>query len=465
MSNLPPLSEYFEATLVPVGRHHAPQGVVEVTPERSRRWVEMFNRLKADGVRFPMPWGHRLSAIPEEGECTDEEYEAALEQRAAEEARWNATYIDDLHTDDAGNLILRACPPPGYSVCPHTKSLINARDGTRISELSAGIGDWRDGRGRQHKDIIIHAALVPLPVVAGQDGFSLATGPRTLGTSVTYKQTLSTGSRSMAKTKDDIDDETPDLTPETEETPETDDVSPEDDYELPPEETEPEAPELPEPEPETPPVMNNDLVDQLVSLLQQAGLPLPENTNPTNLIERMVTALTVALGMGAKFEHDDSDSTPEGVQPPATAQSGLPQPEAPPMMMSTLSIKDPAMKRMAEREQKRMQNDIRAAWAECTEYGCPVHIADDEAAKASRVMLSLNSKTGKPQLPAALARAQLVLKIFRAMNSVTAPAKPQATLSTVANPSVRTSSTTVSEVAENMAIRVFGAGAKLASFK
>ena len=45
-----------------------------------------------------------------------------------------------------------------------TNDLINPRDGTRVREVSAGIGNWRDGKGVVHKDVIRHVALCTLPV-------------------------------------------------------------------------------------------------------------------------------------------------------------------------------------------------------------------------------------------------------------------------------------------------------------
>ena len=71
--------DLFRKTLVPLGKHIAPEGEVEVTPERAARWVKQFNQMRARGIKLPIPFGHRLAAEPIENEFDDEE-----KQRAAE---------------------------------------------------------------------------------------------------------------------------------------------------------------------------------------------------------------------------------------------------------------------------------------------------------------------------------------------------------------------------------------------
>jgi len=155
-------------TILPPGVHHAPQGVLRATPERIRSWADKFRRMKAAGIRVPVCWGHQPGAIPGEGE------DKARRQFAL--SRFNAGYLEDLQvgagggldgvldipgaeTDEEGNLLTWAQMPDGRKVrCA-------------IKEVSAAIRDWKDGKGREWPDVIMHVALVPLPVVAGQEGF------------------------------------------------------------------------------------------------------------------------------------------------------------------------------------------------------------------------------------------------------------------------------------------------------
>ena len=46
------------------GKHVTPKGEVTITPERCRSMERMHAALRKDGIRFPVPWGHQLSALP-----------------------------------------------------------------------------------------------------------------------------------------------------------------------------------------------------------------------------------------------------------------------------------------------------------------------------------------------------------------------------------------------------------------
>lgn len=156
------------------GVYHAPQGRLHATPERVKRWADTFRRMKANGIRVPVCWGHQPGAIPGDGQDKA--------GRQYELSRFNAGYVTNMQrtadgdlegeldipgaeVDEDGNLVTWAKMPDGRKVrCA-------------IKEVSAAIRDWQDGSGRQWPDAIMHVALVPLPVVAGQEGFeaSLAT--------------------------------------------------------------------------------------------------------------------------------------------------------------------------------------------------------------------------------------------------------------------------------------------------
>lgn len=421
------MPEMFRKTLLVPGTHHAPQGVQVVSPERIRRWVDKFRQLKSAGVRFPVPWGHRLSAIPEYGTVDDAEYQNAVERRAFEEARYNAGFIEGMEIGPNGELVITAPVPPGYKVCPQSNDLINEHDGTRIGEMSAGIGHWRDGKGQSHKDIIIHAALVPLPIWAGQDGFSLATTTQaaTLSGSQNAIFTCTLSSKTGGNPMEPEEDETPEVDAE-------DDVY-EPEPEAPPEDAAPIVPPAP------PPV---DYCEQALALLSQMGLALPQDTDSENFCERLVIALTVAQSMGAKFDRDD-DTEDETANPPATMTSGdggqPPSPEAPPVMMSTRDIVNPAFRALAARQERQTQAEVSAIWEELKGLGCPVYIADRESAKATQIHLSINRHTGKASRPAQLQAARLVKEILQAQHGIVPKAKTTATLSTtVAVPSPMT---------------------------
>lgn len=340
-----------------------------------RRQVAKFQKLKSEGYKFPVPWGHRLSAVPERRTCTEAEWQKAVEQRAFEEARYNAGYVEDLRIDKDGDLQIILPAPPGYRVDHQTGDLVNERDGTRIREVSGAFGDWTDGKGRTHRDILIHAALCVRPVWGnGQPGFELDSGnQKTLATGmVRYTHTLSTrtGGSSMPK-NDMIEDEDIDI-----------DEDPADDDEPVVSETE----AVVDPAPAPVKVRQPDMFEQCVSLLNQAGLTMPTHTTEDNFIEHLVTALTVAISMGAKFERAEEDETPPPA--PAATTDQPPMPEAPPVMMSTDQFS--ARERVwAEKESKRTRKRIAANWRHCRDrLGLFPDIADREAQKVSQIQLS-----------------------------------------------------------------------------
>lgn len=157
--------------LIRPGAYQAPQGRLEATASRCRRWAATFQRMKRAGIRVPVCWGHQPGAIP--GENADK----ATRQYLL--SKYNAGYLDDLvcgpdgalkalldvpgaERDREGNLVTWAKLPDGRKVpCA-------------IKEVSAAIRDWRDGKGRDWPDAIIHVALVTLPVMAEQEGFAAA---------------------------------------------------------------------------------------------------------------------------------------------------------------------------------------------------------------------------------------------------------------------------------------------------
>lgn len=481
------MQELLRKPLLKIGdRYSAPQGDLLATPKRARHWVEKFNQLKAENFSFPVPWGHKLTALPRQESCTKAQWQAAIERRLQEESRWNASYIEQLdieHTPEGDFVMLSMRPPPGYKVCPTTNALINERDGTTIKEISGAWGNFRDGKNRVHKDILIHAALCTRPVWANQAGFEMASdGPTMLSaTTVEYSFCLSSsGALAMDKKKkpgDDMMDEDEQYVPDDEldDLPEEDaplddlgdlpgdkpldkplDDLPKDDLPLdaPPLDVPPVdvvAPVVPPVEPAKP--MGPDRAKEALRLFGEMGLALPPDTNESNLIERLIIALTVAQNMGARFQKDDSNPD-ELPPPPASATSGQdapPTPEPPPMMMSTIThmlsqIPDAGVREKTrktyEREQARMRKDVRAIAAEIKELGCPAHLADDLAEGGATIMLSF-TPGGDIRLPRKLGELRAIRRVLREMRH--GPRKPPAakimkTLST---------KTTITEPPEN----------------
>jgi hypothetical protein len=428
----------FRKKLVPVGVHQAPEGEVVVTPERVKGWVDKFNRLRSEGVRFPEPWGHQLKAIPHEDR----------EARKFAAARWNAGYIERLEQDPKDqSLVMLGTIPPGYEVDAASGDLVNPRDGTRIGEVSAGIGDWRDGKGRTHSDMILHAALVPLPVWAGQDGFAqVALGTdaevdSVLG-SATFRHQLSTTTGAKmsdpkkkppkddpkASAGDDSSDALPVVGEEDEPTA----------ADLPPLDGGGEAPQdasasgadapldpltqTPTPDataavPTDPLTLTADQVKKAIGILGQMQFPLDADTTPANFMDRLVTGLLVLQKQGVTL----MPKAPDAAAAPATVDTSTTgaQPEAPQagmggmgMMMSTkngqtISL-DPLSHKFATAAGERERQRLKDAWG-AMKKDQPERfqlLCDDEIAALSTFTLSLDPDSGHVSLPAAVARLE-----------------------------------------------------------
>ncbi len=158
-------------TLLKTGIYSAPQGILRATPARLRRWAEQFRAMKSEGIRVPIGWGHHPTAVPGDAD-----------QRAEQQfylSKMNAGTLSSLDFD--GNADLNgALDCPGVEVdgkgnlVAWTKLPDGREVKTAISEVSIAVKDWRDGKGKLWKDSIVHVALTPLPVFAGQDGFATA---------------------------------------------------------------------------------------------------------------------------------------------------------------------------------------------------------------------------------------------------------------------------------------------------
>lgn len=276
------MAKLFRKSLLPLGTHHAPQRVVTVTPDKVRHYVDSFNRIKSAGNKIPIPWGHQLKAVP---------YGDSEAMKFAK-ARWNAGHIERLEVDPlTGGLVMFGTVPPGWEVEPGSGDLINPTDGCRIGEVSVGIGNWRDGSGTVHKDVVVHAALCTLPVIANQSGFSATLDTAWYANAtleadgVEFLYTLTTEKRVMADKKDapDLDLDAGGDLPEL-----------------------PEALKGPPPEAVANPLPtvapDHQASADILALSSALGLPLPPDTTPQNLLERLKVAMSTIASMGWKLQ-------------------------------------------------------------------------------------------------------------------------------------------------------------------
>jgi hypothetical protein len=142
---------------ITVGKHHAPQGVVNATPDRIARWHRSLQEMRRRQLRTPVVWGHDNKANPAS-------------------ARLVAGYVQDSRVGRDGSLEL-GLEVPGATVDPRgfLRTWQRLRDGRQVpccvKEVSLAVRDWTDGQRRTWPDAVTHVGLVVRPVVAGQPGF------------------------------------------------------------------------------------------------------------------------------------------------------------------------------------------------------------------------------------------------------------------------------------------------------
>lgn len=155
-------------TLLKPGYYHAPKGNVYASPQRISSWVQKFQKMKKEGIRIPVPWGHQPEALPSDG--------SNLARAQFAISKYNAGFLVDLKQKEDGSLV-GVLDIPSVEVdkngdLVYEVELPNgAKTKGKIGEVSIAIKDWVDGKGNVWKDSIVHVALTPLPVWHNQQGF------------------------------------------------------------------------------------------------------------------------------------------------------------------------------------------------------------------------------------------------------------------------------------------------------
>jgi len=415
--------------LIPFGRYQAPNPKGEsvsvvASRARAKHWKRQFDELTKLGYKIPVPWGHALESIP----LTRVVMSSLSRETEAELARQNASYLDDMQVRDDG-VWVKFEAPPGYRV--EGDDLINERTHTKIRDVSAGLGNMVDGQGNFRRDVILHVALVTYPI-APSGGFTAAlSSVRESSCSFTCALSSSMRESDMARDADDLDtiDEMADSEPDdetdaaegqvdmaSEEPVDGEDM---DEFDagsdaMPEDEGEIDVQDMPEMS-----ATGDPEFMEAVQLLRQSGLDIPEGIEEKKIWAYLCAALRMGISMGCKFAKPDMQmqGEPKGVKM-SSNMTGDPnvQAESPPILMSVASIKDPLVKTLVEREQKRVRKQTEDTWRRIAKLGCPAHIANREMAKANAVTLSVNGNTGTVKTPAALHIAKLVEEILKGMS-------------------------------------------------
>jgi hypothetical protein len=142
-----------------------PDGPASVDSARIRRWADTINTLAGEGYKLPLSWGHLSTATPHSED--DAQFWAA---------RGNAGKILGAEVDPKTHELIIEGEAPGVEMTADGALVSWAEDAegrrvrTSIEEVSIGVFDWTDGRGRVWKDAPVHVALTPLPVWVPEGG-------------------------------------------------------------------------------------------------------------------------------------------------------------------------------------------------------------------------------------------------------------------------------------------------------
>lgn len=438
--------EMYRKMLAMPGLWDTANGPTNITPERNRRWAQKFNEMRRIGLAPPVPWGHKLSAVPlMRPDMLPEEQQAAAEQLEQAYSQWNTGYMEHAEYDATnGCLYYHGAVPPGYKLNAATGCLENSITGTAIKEVSPGIGDWVDGYGNEHKDVIIHAALVTHPVQPGMTGFERSNlAPQAAVTSLSNVRRIKPtffflGGRPMPKPDDETDDKKPvppkkdgdsDDGPPPKKSADNDGdtggTTPLDAEPLPDDfGGEDIAPVAPAPDPAAATglagAMTPQMVEQFKQIFQMLGQPLLPNTDISNMLERMLVVLHTAANNGASLSPQQSGQ-PDAANLDLGMDDASPDKGAygsAPTFMSSLTGKvhafDTAGRNLAMNAAKKEADAICAAWDKVAAKGSAELKAycAQEKAKVGRMSLSFNPNTGRVALPAARQRLQDVKDVL-----------------------------------------------------
>lgn len=317
--------------------------------------------MRAAGIKIPVPWGHHSKARP----LTADDHHFAA-------SRYNAGYLDELSINKAGALEgIFELPGAELDGAGNIVSEATLADGrkvkTAIAEVSAAIDDWKDGRGRRWPDSIIHVALTPLPVVAGQTGFVAADG-RTGPT----ERRFSLSTLLFATEADMADDK------ETSEGAEGGG-------------------------------QNQELLD-LIEALRAAGLTIPDEVTDIPGLIIAVKASGGAEEGEAPFETEGGEGAGEGVPPMVEQPAGT--------FMSLLRHHDPAVRRLAEQHRtalEKQHQDWRSRRLAKVEQliarGLQPPVAEELRRQVGAVQLSLD-RAGAPKPPPVDAQLSLLDRVL-----------------------------------------------------
>lgn len=372
------MSDVFSKAILKIGTYHSPDGTVEVTPDRLRHWEQETKRLQTVGYAIPSHFDHANEIELLEPIAMD-----VLQRGRNRSAQATVGRLKDFKV-----------APDGQSAEIILETLTDgARDAVASNAVYVSpviFPEWKDGAGNVYRDVITSFDLVDHPVDYSQSSFVPAVR---MGLSRPYLftgirmsvQTLK--SRGLKARKERLNgtllrlglDTEPKKKPYDPDGDGDDDSSPETDTDN------DGGSGMPEGEMQDQGEEGYDKLDQVLDLLHEFGVTLPDDTSDDELVKHLRVALTALLRN--KDEGMADTANPDPTQDP-TAQS--PQAVAP--MIATMSLTGPARQAVefADRMyrdtvQQRIENTLRTG-------RCTPAEADQLRRQMGAVRLSLTSE-------------------------------------------------------------------------
>lgn len=391
----------FAKTMLRVGTYHSPDGTVEITPERLRHWERQVQAVQRVGYAIPSHFDH----------SNDEELLtpiklSELRERRSRSARNTVAHLESFRVLPDGNgaeIVLK-------TLDPHATNAV-ASNAVYVSPVIHP--SWQDGAGNKYPDCLTSFDLVDWPVDYSQSTFTplVRMGAKTcpairMGRSKPYfwernmptanvksrakaarkqrmKNALAAGLRRMGSDAMPEDDDEEDDSTTNEQQPTGTDTPGEQDTATPSDDSSPtdtigvDASEAP------------DLMDQVLNLLGEYGVTLPDDTTDANLISHLRVALTALLASDNGGNEDAmDDGMDDGSDPNA-----VPQPTVP--TIATMSLRMRKATERAERAEKALaahhRKRVDASLHELCKTGRCTPIERDEMLRnLGTVRMSLN---------------------------------------------------------------------------
>lgn len=377
------MSDVFSKAILKIGKYHSPDGTVEVTPERLRHWEQETKRLQQVGYAIPSHFDHANEIELLEPIAMD-----VLQRGRNRSAQATVGRLKDFKV-----------APDGQSAEIILETLTTgARDAVAANAVYVSpviFPEWKDGAGNVYRDVITSFDLVDHPVDYSQTSFVPAVR---MGLSKPYlfsgiRMSVTTiKSRGLQARKKRLNGTLVRLGLDTEQKKKPydpdgdgdDDSSPETDTDKDGGSGEPGS-EAESSEPEN--GMDDaeggyDKLDQVLDLLHEFGVTLPDDTSDEELVKHLRVALTALL---RNKEQGMDDTAPSGTDPSEVS----PQTVAP--MIATMSLTGPA-KQAVEYAERMYRDSVQQRIEQTLKTGrCTPAEADALRRQMGAVRLSLAS--------------------------------------------------------------------------